>query len=204
MNKQSAQSRKDKPQVTRGTMVILSGPSGVGKSSISRQLVRRLGAYFSVSMTTRPIGAGEEDGRDYRFVSREEFEKALRDNELIEHAEVFGNYYGTPRPPVEAALADGRVVLLEIDVQGALQAQKQYPDAVSIFILPPRRQDLADRLDGRNRGEDAGARQKRLEKADEEIAAAFQYYDYQVVNDDLEKAIREVIDIIQQKNGERI
>lgn len=195
---------KEKPQVTRGTLVILSGPSGVGKSSISRQLVRRLDAWFSVSMTTRPIGAGEQDGRDYRFVSREEFERALRNNELIEHAEVFGNYYGTPRPPVEAALAAGRLVLLEIDVQGALQAQKQYPEAVSIFILPPHRQDLASRLEGRNRGEDAAALQKRLEKADEEIAAAFQYYDYQVVNDDLEKAIREVIDIIQQKNGDRI
>ena len=204
MNNRGEQAVKDKSKVTRGTMVILSGPSGVGKSSISREIIRRLGAFFSVSMTTRPIGAGEEDGRDYWFVTREEFEQALKKNELIEYADVFGNYYGTPRRPVEEALAAGRIVILEIDVQGALQAQKQYPEAVSIFILPPRREDLAERIETRNRGEDAGARKKRLEKADEEIAAAFKHYDYQVVNDDLEKAIREVIDIIQEKNGERI
>jgi guanylate kinase len=154
-------------------------------------------------MTTRPIGAGEKNGRDYWFVSREEFKKALQNNELIEYAEVFGHYYGTPRGPVEEALAAGRAALLEIDVQGALQAKKQYPEAISIFILPPRRQDLAQRLQERNRGEDAEAIRKRLEKADEEIAAGLKYYDYQVVNDDLEKAISEVIDIIQRNNGEQ-
>jgi guanylate kinase len=204
LNDRGAQGVKEKSHGSRGTLVILSGPSGVGKSSISRQLIRRLDAYFSVSMTTRPIGAGEVDGRDYWFVTREEFEKALRNNELIEHAEVFGNYYGTPRRPVEEALAAGRVALLEIDVQGALQAQKQYPEAVSIFLLPPRREELARRLEGRNRGEDARTIKKRLDKADEEIAAGFKHYDYQVVNDDLEKAIREVINIIQGKNGEPI
>ena len=155
-------------------------------------------------MTTRPRGAGEEEGRDYRFVSREEFEEGLRNDALIEHAEVFGHYYGTPRGPVEEALAAGRIVLLEIDVQGARQVQKQYPQAVSIFILPPRPKDLADRIDQRQRGEDESQRKKRLEKASDEMAAAFQYYEYQVVNDDLEQAIREVIDIIQGKIGERI
>ena len=203
MNDRRAQDATDTPKKTPGTLIILSGPSGVGKSSISRQLIQRLGAFFSVSMTTRPIGAGEKNGRDYWFVSREEFEKALQNNELIEYAEVFGHYYGTPRRPVEEALAAGRAALLEIDVQGALQAKKQYPEAISIFILPPRRQDLAQRLQERNRGEDAEAIRKRLEKADEEIAEGLKYYDYQVVNDDLEKAISEVIDIIQRNNGEQ-
>lgn len=184
----------------KGKLVILSGPSGVGKSTISRQLIRRLGAWFSVSATTRPMGAGEENGKDYWFVSRDEFERLLDENQLIEHAEVFGNYYGTPRQPVEKALAEGRTAILEIDVKGGRQVRKQYPEAISIFILPPRREALAERLTGRNRGEDAQARARRLEEADQEIAAAFQYYDYQVVNDDLEQAVREVIEIIEEKN----
>jgi guanylate kinase len=187
----------------KGKLVILSGPSGVGKSTISRELVRRLGATFSISATTRSKGAGEEDGRDYRFVSREEFEAMLDENKFIEFAEVFGNYYGTPREPVETALAEGKVVILEIDVQGGRQVQKQYPEAISIFILPPRREALLERLTGRARGEDAQARRRRLEEADCEIAAAFQYYDYQVVNDDLEQAIREVIEIIEGKTKEK-
>jgi len=187
----------------KGKLVILSGPSGVGKSTISRELVRRLGACLSVSATTRPIGAGEEDGRDYRFLSREAFESMLDENQFIEYAEVFGNYYGTPRAPVEKALAEGRVVILEIDVQGGRQVQKLYPDAISIFILPPRREVLLKRLTDRARGESEQARRLRLEEADREIAAAFQYYDYQVVNDDLEQAIREVIDIIEGKTKER-
>lgn len=204
MNRKGATDVKETKNLSKGTLVILSGPSGVGKSSISRQVVRRLDAFFSVSMTTRPKGAGEEDGRDYYFVTKEKFEEELRNDELIEYACLFGNYYGTPRRPVEDAMAAGRIVLLEIDVQGARQVQKQYPQAISIFILPPRRKDLADRIDGRRRGEDTRNRQKRLEKAADEMAAAFQYYDYQVVNDDLEQAIREVMDIIQGKIGDRI
>jgi len=195
---------KENKDLSKGTLVILSGPSGVGKSSISRELVKRMNAFLSVSLTTRPTGAGEEDGRDYHFVSKEKFEEGLRNDELIEYADVFGHYYGTPRRPVEDALAAGRIVLLEIDVQGARQVMKQYPQAVSIFILPPRRRDLADRIDGRRRGEDPETRRKRLDKAADEMAAAFQYYDYQVVNDDLEQAIREVSDIIQGKIGDRI
>lgn len=184
----------------KGKLVILSGPSGVGKSTISRQLIQRIGAWFSVSATTRPLGAGEENGRDYWFVSREEFERLLDENQLIEHAEVFGNYYGTPREPVEKALAEGKVAILEIDVKGGRQVKKQYPEAISIFILPPKADTLAERISGRNRGEDEAARKRRLDEASREIAAAFQYYDYQVVNDDLEQAIREVIEIIQEKN----
>ena len=186
-----------------GKLVILSGPSGVGKSTISRELIRRLDAFFSISATTRPIGAGEANGKDYLFLDREAFEDLIDENQLIEYAEVFGNYYGTPREPVEKALAGGRVVLLEIDVQGGRQVMKQYPEAISVFILPPKKETLVERISGRNRGEDDEARQRRLEEADREIAAAFQYYDYQVVNDDLEQAICEVIEIIEGKTKDK-
>jgi guanylate kinase len=182
-----------------GKVVILSGPSGVGKTSISRQIIQRLGAFFSVSLTTRPIGAGEKDGVDYHFVSKEDFERALANHELLEYACVFGNYYGTPRKPVEEALAAGRIALLEIDVEGARQVVRHFPDAVTIFILPPRKQDLAQRLQGRNRGEDEQARLERLQRAEQEMAAAVQEYKYRVVNDDLNKAVEEVIQIIQKE-----
>jgi guanylate kinase len=136
---------------------------------------------------------------DYHFVSKEDFERALANHELLEYACVFGNYYGTPRKPVEEALAAGRIALLEIDVEGARQVVRHFPDAVTIFILPPRKQDLAQRLQGRNRGEDEQARLERLQRAEQEMAAAVQEYKYRVVNDDLNKAVEEVIQIIQKE-----
>ncbi|HPD47955.1 MAG TPA: guanylate kinase [Anaerohalosphaeraceae bacterium] len=186
----------------KGKLVIISGPSGVGKSTICRAVVERTGAHLSVSATTRPKAPSEVDGRDYHFMSREAFEQGIRNDEFLEYAEVFGNYYGTPRSEVEAALAEGRTVILEIDVQGARKVKQLYPDVIMIFILPPTQKDLADRMKGRGRGEDDRTAKLRLDTAAREIAAAWQYYKHMVINADLEQAIREVMDIIQGNTGE--
>jgi len=181
---------------TRGKLIIISGPSGVGKSTITRQLVARTAAHLSVSMTTRKPGPGEQDGKDYYFVSREEFLRRVETGAFLEHAEVFGNLYGTPREKIEQALDAGRTVILEIDVQGGKQVKAIYPQAVMVFILPPSEQALRDRIFGRKReGGDVIAR--RLNGANREIAAARQCYDRMVVNDDLERAIDEIIQIIR-------
>lgn len=183
----------------KGKLVIISGPSGVGKSTICKRVVETLDAHLSVSATTRPPGPGETDGVNYTFLTREQFEERIRNDEFLEYARVFGNYYGTPRPPVEKALNEGRVVILEIDVQGALQVKKQKPKAVMIFILPPRTDVLQQRMDTRGRGEDQESKKNRLQTASHEIAAAWQHYDHMVVNDDLEQAVQEVIAIIEGK-----
>lgn len=188
----------DNPAKT-GKLIIISGPSGVGKSTICGQVVKKLDAFLSVSATTRAKGASETDGVNYWFLTKDEFEKRIHEDDFLEYADVFGNYYGTPRKPVEAALGEGRDVILEIDVQGALQVRKQKPEAMMIFLLPPRQDDLQKRIDGRGRGEDAQSKKNRLEKASSEIAAAWQYYDHMVVNDDLQQAVREVMAIIKGK-----
>lgn len=186
----------------RGKLVIVSGPSGVGKSTICRAVVERTGAVLSVSTTTRPKAASETDGREYHFIGREEFVNGIRDDEFLEYAEVFGNYYGTPRSAVEEMIAEGRTVILEIDVQGARKVKRLYPDVIMVFILPPSQKDLAERMQCRGRGEDEKTARLRLDTAAREIALAWQYYEHMVINADLEQAIREVIDIIQGNIGE--
>lgn len=185
----------------RGRLIVVSGPSGVGKSTICRQVVRRVkNAFLSVSVTTRAEAAGEENGRDYWFISRDEFHRRIEKGTLLEYAEVFGNLYGTPKDKTDEALAAGRIVILEIDVQGGRQVKALYPQAVMIFILPPSPKTLADRLGHRGR-ETAEAAARRLGAANAEIAAASECYDNMVVNDDLEKAISEVIGIIEHAPG---
>ncbi len=188
----------DDHKKARGKLIVISGPSGVGKSTITREVIGRLEeAYLSVSMTTRPRAAGEQDGREYWFVSRDEFRRRIEAGLFLEYAEVFGNLYGTPRDKTDEALRAGKTVILEIDVQGAKQVKAMCPRVVMIFILPPSDRVLAERMGNRGR-ESAEAAKQRLDKADSEIAAAWQYYNNMVINDDLEQAVKEVVEIIRQ------
>lgn len=182
---------------SRASVVIISGPSGVGKSTICKELVRRLdNAYLSTSVTTRAKAPSEVDGEDYWFISSEEFEQRIQKGLLLEYAEVFGSFYGTAKDKVVEALEAGKTVILEIDVQGAKQVKVIYPEAIMIFILPPSQRELAERLDGRGR-EDAEAAEERLDEAGSEIAAAWQYYKDMVINDDFEQAVNEVVQIVE-------
>ncbi len=186
----------------KGQLIIISGPSGVGKSTICNELVRRLdNAYLSVSTTTRLQKSGEENGREYWFISRDEFERRIKAGKFLEYAEVFGNLYGTEKDNVRQALDKGKTVILEIDVQGAQQISRLYPEAKLIFILPPKHIELEKRISDRGRDDEKDV-EKRLAGAGIEIAAAWQYYKYMVINDDLGQAVQEVIDIITKPVGE--
>jgi guanylate kinase len=180
-----------------GKVVVISGPSGVGKSTICREVTMHLeNAFLSVSMTTRPKGEKEVDGKDYWFVSEEEFRKRIDDGKFLEYATVFGNLYGTPKDKVDEAVAAGKIVILEIDVQGGKQTKAICPEAVMIFILAPTEKELARRMEDRGR-EDSHTAEKRLSEAGGEIAAAWQYYEHMVINDKLDEAVKEVIQIIK-------
>ena len=183
-----------------GLLLIISGPSGAGKTTIAHRVEKALDAEFSISMTTRPQSPKDTDGEDYFFVSPRRFDGAVAAGELLEWAEVFGNRYGTPRRFVEDRVAAGRLVILEIDVDGAEQVKAKAPDALAIFILPPSEDELLERLRGRGR-EDETTIQRRFAKAQGEIARARggDTYDHFVTNDDLERAVGETIDLVQRR-----
>jgi guanylate kinase len=186
---------------SRGRLVVISGPSGVGKSTICREVVKRTGSALSVSMTTRAKSPAETEGVDYFFVTKGQFKAALKEDKLLEHAEVFGNSYGTPKDPVLKALNEGKSVILEIDVQGGLQVKKRFPDTVLVFILPPDTKQLEQRIAARGR-DSRDAIQQRLDGSTDEMAIAWKQYTTMVVNDDLERATNMVTKIVQEAGSE--
>ncbi|HZD37759.1 MAG TPA: guanylate kinase [Actinomycetes bacterium] len=174
---------------------MLAGPSGVGKGAIvSRLLAARPDIELSVSATTRPPRPDEIEGRHYFFVDSDTFDRLVAAGGLLEWAEIFGNRYGTPREPVERALAEGRTVVVEIDVQGARQIRAARPDAYMVFIKPPTLEELERRLRTRDTESDEQVR-RRLAKASQELAAEPEF-DASVVNDQLDDAAREVIELV--------
>jgi guanylate kinase len=181
----------------KSKVVIVSGPSGVGKSTICKEVVKRMSdIYLSISVTTRPKSESEVDGQDYWFISEPDFKERIDKGRLLEYAEVFGHLYGTPKDKVEEALKAGKTAILEIDVQGAKQAQALFPDAIMIFILPPTEKALAERMGNRGR-EAQDVAEERLNGAGTEIAAAWQHYKYMVINEDLRQAVDECVQIIE-------
>lgn len=184
----------------RGLLIVLSGPSGVGKGTVRRAIFESKDNDFqySVSMTTRPMRAGEVEGVDYYFRTREEFEALIAAGEMLEYAEYVGNYYGTPLSYVQKTLDEGKDVFLEIEVQGARQVKEKAPDGVFIFLTPPDLHELKNRIV--NRGTDAmEIIEERMRVAREEIEM-MALYDYAVVNDEVPKAVERIKDIIASEH----
>lgn len=179
----------------RGKLFIYSGPSGVGKGTLLKPLIDEGAAVLSVSATTRAPRPGEKDGVDYHFVSKEEFEKMIASGEMLEYASYSGNYYGTPRRFVEEELKSGKNVVLEIEVQGAMQVHKIAPEGIMIFVVPPSLRELRERLEGRGT-ETREAVEKRLAAAAGEIGFS-EEYDFIIVNDELSSAREELAAIIK-------
>ena len=185
----------------RGVLLIISGPSGAGKTTITRAVERTFpGSLFSVSATTRPKTAADREGVDYHFLSQSAFDELVDKRAFIEHATYAGNRYGTLREPVEAALAEGRLVILEIDVQGAIIVKSEFRDALALFILPPSDAALLQRLRDRKR-EPEDAIQRRFRIAQQEIATAHTcgVYDRFIINDNLDAAITTAVDAVRAR-----
>ena len=179
----------------KGILIVVSGFSGAGKGTLMKKLVQEYDNYaLSISATTRAPRAGEEDGREYFFITKEAFEQKIAENGLIEYARYCENYYGTPRDYVERQLEAGRDVILEIEIQGALKIRKQFPTALLLFVMPPNVEELKHRLTGRGT-ETPEVIDRRLARAAEE-AEGIEEYDYIVVNDDLETCVEQLHEII--------
>lgn len=191
------------PVKRRGLLFILSSPSGAGKTTITRALLQNdTQLSVSVSVTTRPPRPGEVDGKDYFFVSKERFDQMVENNELLEHAKVFGNYYGTPLMPVEKALANSQDIIFDIDWQGTQQLkQKLVNDLVTVFILPPSQEELEKRLRARQQDNESVI-QERMKKASDEISH-YSEYDYIIVNHELQKSITTAQSILEAERSKR-
>lgn len=186
-----------------GKLLVISGPSGAGKTSICEAILNRLPhARWSVSATTRARRPNEIDGRNYRFITREEFQRMTAAGEFLETTEYLGEFYGTPRRPVEEAVARGEVVVLEIDVKGGAQVARAMPDSIRIFVLPPTMETLKARLEGRQT-ESEELQARRIAQADGEIAFARNegYYQYFITNDILEDSVQQVLNIVSKEMG---
>lgn len=187
---------------SKGLLLVVSAPSGTGKTTVVEELVKIVpGLELSRSYTSRPKRSNEVDGVDYNFVSREDFERRIFHGEFLEHADVFGNYYGTCRVQTEARLASGRDLVLVIDVQGARQVRSQSPAMVGVFVMPPSFQILEQRLRQRSQDSEA-AMARRLATAKSEVSA-WEEYDYVVINDELGRCVKELAGIILAERARR-
>ncbi len=183
----------------QGILAVVSGFSGAGKGTLMKALLEKHHNYaLSISATTREPREGERDGREYFFVTREKFEEMIREGELIEHAQYVNNYYGTPRQYVFQQMADGRDVILEIEIQGALKIQERFPEALLIFVMPPSADELKRRLVGRGT-ESMEVIDRRMRRAAEE-AAGITSYDYILINDTLDACVEEMHQLIQTQH----
>ncbi len=180
----------------QGILVVVSGFSGAGKGTLMKELLKRYDNYaLSISATTRAPREGETDGKEYFFVTKEQFEKMRDERKLIEYAQYVNNYYGTPKEYVEQKMAEGKDVILEIEIQGALKVKKRFPDALLLFVTPPSAEELRKRLVGRGT-ETLEVINARLARAAEE-ASGMEAYDYLLINDDLDRCVEEMHQLIQ-------
>lgn len=179
---------------SKGLLIVISGPSGVGKGTVCDTLTKRDDLFISISATTRSPRKGEIDGKNYYFITENEFKKRIENNDFLEYAHVYGNYYGTPKSKVLEKLNAGKDVILEIDTQGALQVKKSYEEGIFIFIVPPSMNDLKDRIVNRG-SETKQSLEIRLKSAYNELKLLSQY-DYAVTNDIVENAVSKIECII--------
>lgn len=184
----------------KGLLVVISGFSGAGKGTLMKELLKKYDNYaLSVSATTREPREGEVDGREYFFKTVEEFEAMIEKGELVEYAKYVSNYYGTPKAYVDKMMAEGKDVILEIEIQGAMNIKKMYPDATLIFVLPPSADELKSRLVGRNT-ESIEVIEARLKRASEE-SVGIENYDYVIINDDLDESVVRLHEVIKSAHN---